>query len=88
MPSAVRDILPLVAMAKREAVTSDSPTRTITVFLESFEHVDPAGPNVFRVSTEDQVFPDGFWLRIGVQDSGSGLGKNEREKLFERFARA
>ncbi|KZV94827.1 hypothetical protein EXIGLDRAFT_766708 [Exidia glandulosa HHB12029] len=68
--------------------TADSPTRNITVFLESFTHVNPPGPNVFRVAPDDAVFPDGFWLRIGVQDSGSGLSPQEREKLFERFAQA
>ncbi|EJD54530.1 hypothetical protein AURDEDRAFT_156314 [Auricularia subglabra TFB-10046 SS5] len=68
--------------------TSDATTRKITVFLESFEHVGPPGPNVFRVAKEGQPFPDGFWLRVGVSDSGPGLTTEECQRLFERFSQA
>ena len=69
------------------AVTSDQTTRKITVFLKTIGHIESPADNVFRVFNDSQEFPDGLYLQVGVKDSGSGLNQEEREKLFERFAR-
>ncbi|KAH7105199.1 hypothetical protein BKA62DRAFT_827312 [Auriculariales sp. MPI-PUGE-AT-0066] len=68
--------------------TTDMTVRKITVFLRTVMHIEQPGENVFRVMDENQAFPDGLYLRIGVKDSGSGLSPEEREKLFERFSQA
>jgi len=68
--------------------TSDAPTRRINVFLRQFSRVPPAAPNVHRIAGDREEFPDGFWLNIGVQDSGPGLSTDNLERLFERFSQA
>lgn len=54
-------------------VTVGCAQRHITVFIRFFERVEPPGPNVYRVAGDKVNWRDGFWLQIGVRDTGECL---------------